>query len=68
MPLSEKKKLSNDKYIKATFDEIKLRVPKGRKAELQARATACGESLNGYINRMLDGGAGESGVVIDETV
>ena len=40
----------NKKYLQ-TLDEIKVRVPKGRKAELQAHAEEQGESLNGFIVR-----------------
>ena len=43
----------NKKYLQ-TLDEIKVRVPKGRKAELQAHAEDQGESLNGFIVRAVD--------------
>ena len=43
----------NKKYLQ-TLDEIKVRVPKGRKAELQAHAEKQGESLNGFIVRAVD--------------
>ena len=43
----------NKKYLQ-TMDEIKVRVPKGRKAELQAHAEEQGESLNGFIVRAVD--------------
>lgn len=43
----------NKKYLQ-TLDEIKVRVPKGRKAELQAHAEGQGESLNGFIVRAVD--------------
>lgn len=43
----------NKKYLQ-TLDEIKVRVPKGRKAELQAHAEEQGESLNGFIVRAVD--------------
>ena len=43
----------NKKYLQ-TLDEIKVRVPKGRKAELQAHAEEQGESLNGFIGRAVD--------------
>ena len=33
---------------------MKVRVPKGRKAELQAHAEEQGESLNGFIVRAVD--------------
>ena len=47
-PLSEKKKLSNQRYLN-TLDAIKVRVPKGKKKELKDAATAAGMSLNAFI-------------------
>ena len=52
-PISEAQKKANAKYLE-TQDEIKIRVPKGRKAEIQAHAQAQGESLNGFIVRAVD--------------
>ena len=52
-PISEARKRANDKYLE-NQDEIKVRVPKGRKAELQAHAESRGESLNGFIVRAVD--------------
>ena len=43
-----------DKYIKNNYDNVTLRVPKGRKSELQAHAEEHGESLNGFIVRAVD--------------
>ncbi len=43
----------NKKYLQK-LDDIKVRVPKGRKAALQAHAEQHGESLNGFINRAID--------------
>lgn len=41
---------ANDKYKKKTYDDIKLRVPKGyRDSVLRAAAEADGMSLNEYI-------------------
>lgn len=52
MPVSEKQKKYADKYIKNTFDEIKLRVPKGKKAEIKEFAESHGESVNAFLNRI----------------
>ena len=41
------------KYKKENYDQIQLRVPKGRKDEIQAHAEAHGESTNGFINRAI---------------
>ena len=54
MAVSEKQKQYVDRYIKNTFDEIKLRVPKGRKSIIQNYAANKGESLNSFLNRLID--------------
>lgn len=46
--LSEKKKESNRKYLH-TLDDIKLRVPKGKRKELRKHASSAGMSLNAFI-------------------
>ena len=45
---------SKAKYNAKAYDRINIAVPKGRKADLQAVADQHGQSLNGYINRVLD--------------
>lgn len=42
-----------DRYNAKTYDEIKVRVPKGEKDLIQAHAEAHGESTNGFINRAI---------------
>lgn len=42
------------KYMKNNYDEIKIRVPKGKKDKIKAHATERGESLNGFVNRAID--------------
>ena len=54
MPASKAQQKAVAKYMKDNYDEIKVRVPKGRKAELQAHAEQRGESLNGFIGRAID--------------
>jgi len=54
MPITEAQKRATMKYLKDKTDELKIRMPKGRKAELQAHAERGGESLNGFINRAAD--------------
>ena len=43
----------NRRYLEKQ-DSILIRVPKGRKVELQAHAEQQGESLNGFIVRAVD--------------
>ncbi|MCL2072171.1 MAG: hypothetical protein FWH07_08095 [Oscillospiraceae bacterium] len=54
MPISESRRKANEKYNAKAYDEIKVRVAKGKKADLQAHATNNGESLNGFVNRAID--------------
>ena len=53
MTVSKAQQAAVKKYMKANYDEIKIRVEKGRKAEIQAYAERRGESLNGFINRLI---------------
>lgn len=43
-----------DKYNAKAYDEIKLRVPKGKKENIKEYAESRNESVNGYINRLID--------------
>lgn len=43
-----------DRYNAKAYDELKVRVPKGQKEAIKAHAETKGESLNGYINRLID--------------
>lgn len=43
-----------DRYNAKAYDEIKVRVSKGRKEKIQAHAESQGESVNGFINRAID--------------
>lgn len=42
-----------DKYVKANYDRIEIKVPKGRKAAVDAHAKAKGESVNRLVNALL---------------
>ena len=39
--------------LKKTYDAVRLQVPKGRKALIEALAASKGESVIGYINRLI---------------
>ena len=45
---------SHNKYNAKAYDRIGLMVPKGRKEEIKAYAELCGESINGFINRLIE--------------
>lgn len=53
MPVSEAQRKAAAKYLEK-LDEIRIRMPKGRKDIIQAHAAAQGESVNGFINRAID--------------
>lgn len=53
-PVSEARKRANEKYTKANYDEIKVRVPKGKKKIIQQYAMDVGESTTAFINRAID--------------
>ncbi len=54
MPASKAQQKAVSKYMKENYDEIKLRVAKGRRTEIKAHAEAQGESVNGFIGRAID--------------
>lgn len=45
---------SKNEWIAKAYDRINLTVPKGRKADLQAIAERHGQSVNGFINSLID--------------
>ena len=42
-----------NRYNAKAYDQLPIRVPKGRKAEIEAYAQGCGESVNGLVNLLL---------------
>ena len=42
------------KYVKNNYDRMELTVPKGRKEEIKAFAAAQGETVNSFINRLIN--------------
>ena len=55
--MSEESKISKAqqkavaKYMKNNYDEIKIRVEKGKREIIRQAAEAAGESVNGYIKK-----------------
>lgn len=43
-----------DRYNAKAYDEIKVRVAKGRKLSVKAHAAERGESVNGFIGRAIE--------------
>ena len=43
-----------NEYIKEKYDRINLTVPNGRKEEIKKKAASTGQSVNEYINTLID--------------
>lgn len=54
MPATKAQQRAVNKYMKTNYDRINLTMPKGRKDEIKAHASARGESVNAFINRAID--------------
>ena len=54
MPASKAQQKAVSKYMKENYDVYQIRMPKGRKSELQKYAAQREESLNGFINRAIN--------------
>lgn len=47
-----------NRYNAKAYDNIRVVVPRGRKADIEAHATAVGRSVNGLVNDLLRGELG----------
>ena len=54
MPTTKAQQRAVTKYMKENYDEIKVRVPKGKREAIKAYADSRGESANGFIIRAID--------------
>ena len=54
IPASKAQQKAVSKYMKENYDVYKIRMPKGRKAEIKAHADNRGESMNSFIGRAID--------------
>ncbi len=54
MPATKAQQKAVTKYMKENYDEIKVRVEKGRRDKIKAHAEAHGESVNGFIGRAIN--------------
>ena len=54
MPASKANQKAVAKYMKANYDDIKVRTPKGKRSIIQTHAEQRGESTNAFINRAID--------------
>lgn len=46
--------MSADEYNKAKYEDLRVRVPKGKKEAIKAHADSKGQSVNGFINEAID--------------
>lgn len=53
MAVSKAQQKAVAKYMKNNYDELKIRVQKGRKDIIKAHAEKNGESVNGFVNRAI---------------
>ena len=53
-PASKAKVEANARYDAKAYDKFLIRVPKGKKQEIQDHATSLGESLNGYVVKAIE--------------
>ena len=60
MPASKAQQRAVAKYMAANYDEIKIRVPKGRRADFDAYAKEQRDSVNGLVNRFMRSSLGMS--------
>jgi predicted HicB family RNase H-like nuclease len=51
---TEARKKANEKYLKESVEDIRIRVPKGDKARVQEHAATMGESMNSFVVRAID--------------
>lgn len=51
---TDARKKANEKYLRETVEDIRIRVPKGEKAKIQAHATSTGESVNAFVIRAIN--------------
>ncbi|MCM1008785.1 MAG: Arc family DNA-binding protein [Ruminococcus flavefaciens] len=54
MAVSKAQQKAVAKYMKSNYDELKVRVPKGKKEIIKFAAEQNGKSLNGFINEAID--------------
>ena len=63
MPISKAQQKAVAKYSKANYDNIYVRVPKGRRETVEAAAQQRGGSVNAFINALL---ADATGLTMEE--
>lgn len=47
-------RVTHEEYVKTKYEDLRVRVPKGKKEIVSTHAQAHSESVNGFINRAID--------------
>lgn len=50
---TESRKKANEKYLKESVEDVRIRVPKGQKAVIKEHAEQQGESMNAFVIRAI---------------
>lgn len=53
MPTTKAQQRAVAKYMAANYDEFKIRIPKGRKQDVESHAKSKGKSVNGLVNDLI---------------
>jgi len=51
---TDARRKASAKYLKESVEDIRIRIPKGRKEVVKAHAEKQGESLNAFVVRAID--------------
>lgn len=54
MPASKAQQKAVAKYVKNNYDIYQIRMPKGKKERIKEYSDCHNESMNGFINRVID--------------
>jgi len=54
MTVSKAQQKATMKYMKNNYDDLRIRVPKGKKQAIKDFATSKGKSLNEFVNTAID--------------
>ena len=60
MAISAAQRKAVAKYNAANYDRVEIRIPKGRKAEIEAHAKEHGKSVSAYISDLVQADMGYS--------
>ena len=60
-PASKAQQKAVAKYMKNNYDELKVRMPKGKKDIIKTAAENQAKSVNGFINEAIDEKIGRNG-------